>query len=518
MVTPSEALLPAWRAGFSRASDIEFRELLEQLPAAAYTTDAEGLITYFNRHALELWGRAPLLNDPVDRYCGSFRLFDVTGAPIPHEQCWMALALHEDRSYNGKEILIERADGSRRTVLAHANPIHDERGAVRAAVNVLVDITDRSIAEMKLREADEAKTEFLAMLAHELRNPLAAMRSAVELASRAEEEATRRRAQETLERQVSHLGRIVGDLVDIARITRRSLELRRERTDLAPIVEQAIETCRPMIERNAQQLDVSLPSQPIRLEADAVRLSQLIGNLLSNASKYSEPGTTIWLSAVRQGSELVISVRDEGIGIAPEAQDSIFDMFARAAAGGEDGLGVGLTMAQHLARLHGGSIDVSSDGRGHGSEFRVHLPVLLDMTVKAAQPAPGPQPYRPHRILVVDDNRDAADAIASLLELEGNETHVAHDGASALELAESLRPEVMLLDIGLPRLNGYEVARRVRAEPWGGSMLLVALTGWGHPEEQAKSVEAGFDHHLVKPADIGTVTELLARHAATAAR
>jgi signal transduction histidine kinase/ActR/RegA family two-component response regulator len=518
MVTPSEVLMPAWRAGFSRASDIEFRELLEQLPAAAYTTDGEGLITYYNRHALLLWGRAPLLNDPVDRYCGSFRLFDTTGTPIPHEQCWMALALHEDRSYNGKEILIERADGSRRTVLAHANPIHDERGSVRAAVNVLVDITDRSLAELKLREADEAKTEFLAMLAHELRNPLAAMRSAVELASRADEEATRRRAQETLERQVSHLGRIVGDLVDIARITRRSLELRREPTDLAPIIEQAIETCRPMIEHHGQRLDVSLPSEAIRLEADAVRLSQLVGNLLSNASKYSQPSTTIRVSAVRQGSEVVISVQDEGIGIAPEAQDAIFDMFGRAAAGGQDGLGVGLTLAQHLARLHGGSIEVSSAGPGQGSEFQVHLPILVDTSVAAAQPVRAREPYRGHRVLVVDDNRDAADALASLLELEGNETHVAHDGASAVELAESLRPDVMLLDIGLPRLNGYEVARRVRAEPWGGSMLLIALTGWGHPEEQAKSVEAGFDHHLVKPADIGTVTDLLSQHAAAAAR
>ncbi|MDQ4034885.1 MAG: ATP-binding protein [Chloroflexota bacterium] len=518
MVTPSELVMPAWRAGFSRASDIEFRELLEQLPAAAYTTDGEGLITYYNRHALLLWGRAPLLNDPVDRYCGSFRLFDTTGTPIAHEQCWMALALHQDRSYNGKEILIERADGSRRTVLAHANPIHDERGRVRAAVNVLVDITDRSIAEMKLREADEAKTEFLAMLAHELRNPLAAMRSAVELAARAEGEATRRRAHDTLERQVSHLGRIVGDLVDIARITRRSLELRREPTDLAPIIEQAIETCRPMIEDHGQRLDVSLPSEPIRLEADAVRLSQLIGNLLGNASKYSAPNATIWLSAVRQGSEVVISVLDEGIGIAPETQEVIFDMFARAAAGGEDGLGVGLTLAQHLARLHGGSIEVASGGKGQGSEFRVHLPILLDMKAMAALTEPAQQPYRGQRILVVDDNRDAADALASLLELEGNEAHVAHDGATAVELAESLRPDVMLLDIGLPKLNGYEVARRVRGEPWGGSMLLVALTGWGQPEEQAKSVAAGFDHHLVKPADIGTVTELLARHAATAAR
>jgi len=201
--------MPAWRAGFSRASDIEFRELLERLPAAAYTTDADGLITYYNEQALHLWGRAPALHDEVDRYCGSFRLWDANGTSIPHAECWMALALREDRSYNGKEIVIERSDGSRRTVLAHANPLHDGNRVVRAAVNVLVDITERKLAEVRLREADEAKTEFLAMLAHELRNPLAAMQSAVELAVRTGDDDARDHAHATLERQVQHLGRIV---------------------------------------------------------------------------------------------------------------------------------------------------------------------------------------------------------------------------------------------------------------------------------------------------------------------
>ncbi len=290
---PGEVLpTPAWRSGFSRASDIEFRELLEHLPAAAYTTDADGLITYYNRQAHDLWGRAPLLHDPVDRYCGSFRLFDAAGTPVLHVDCWMALALQEGRSFNGKEIVIERHDGSRRTVLAHANPLFDDRGAVMAAVNVLVDITDRKLAELKLSEADEAKTEFLAMLAHELRNPLAAMQSAVELAARAGDDGAQRRAQETLERQVRHLGRIVGDLVDIARITRRTLELRRERLELAPILERAVETCRGAIDAAGQHLEVSMPEAPIELDADPVRLAQLFGNLLANASKYSGAGIT----------------------------------------------------------------------------------------------------------------------------------------------------------------------------------------------------------------------------------
>ena len=507
---------PAWHSGFSRASDIEFRELLEHLPAAAYTTDADGLITYHNRQALDLWGRAPLLHDPTDRYCGSFRLFDAAGTPVLHVDCWMALALHEGRSFNGKEIVIERHDGSRRTVLAHANPLFDERGAVMAAVNVLVDITDRKLAELKLSEADQAKTEFLAMLAHELRNPLAAMQSAVELAARAGDGAARGRAQETLERQVRHLGRIVGDLVDIARITRRTLELRTERVELAPILARAVEACRGAIDAGGQDLELSLPDAPIELDADAVRLSQLFGNLITNASKYSGPGTRIGVAAVRQGSEVVVSVSDEGVGIAPEEQSAIFDMFARGASNGQDGLGVGLTLAQHLAQLHGGSIDVRSEGRGSGSEFRVHLPIFVGIDRRAHKAAADPEPYVGHRILVVDDNRDAADALASLLEIEGNEAHVAHDGIAAVATADALRPDVMLVDIGLPGLNGYEVAARIRQEPWGASVLLVALTGWGHPEDRARSGEAGFDYHIVKPVELAVLTELLAGHASRA--
>ncbi len=508
------AVIAGWRAGFSQPSDIEFRELLEQLPAAAYTTDADGLITYYNRHALELWGRAPLLRDPVDRYCGSFRLFDPAGAPIPHDRCWMALALQENRSFNGREIVIERADGSRRTVLAHANPLHDEGGAVRAAVNVLVDITERKLAELQLKEADEAKTEFLAMLAHELRNPLAAMKSSVELAVRSADDVARKRAEAALARQVQHLGRIVDDLVDIARITRRTLELRREQVDLAEVIEQAVEGVRGEIDAAGQTLEASLPSETIQLDADRVRLTQLFGNLLANASKYSTTGDTIRLSAARQGSEIVVSVSDPGIGIPPEHLASIFDMFTRGPSHGQEGLGVGLTLAEHVATLHGGSIEAASDGPGRGSEFRVHLPITEPpIGSRAPAPAEAEVTYPPQRMLIVDDNRDAADALAALLELDGNEVHVAHDGETALSTAAELRPQVILLDIGLPRLNGYEVAERIRATDWGASVLLVALTGWGHPDDRKHSERAGFDVHLIKPIDTRELTELLGRRA-----
>ena len=503
-----------WQSGFTRDSDIEFRELLEQLPAAAYTTDADGLITYYNRPALELWGRAPVLRDAVDRWCGSFRLFEPAGDPIPHDRCWMALAIQEDRSYNGKEIVIERGDGSRRTVLAHANPIHDDDGAVRAAVNVLVDITERKLAELRLQEADEAKTEFLAMLAHELRNPLAAMQSSVEVAMRSEDDATRVRAEAVVGRQLHHLGRIVGDLVDVARITRRTLELRRESIELDEVIGQAIETSRTALDAAGQRLEITLPDEPIHLDADRVRLAQLFSNLLLNASKYSSPGDAISIDAARRGSEVMVTVRDRGIGVPPELQASIFEMFARAPAVKQDGLGVGLTLAAHLAHLHGGSIEVQSDGPGHGSAFSVRLPIeaAAPGTTRAPDDVAGPAAAQ--RILVVDDNHDAGDALAALLELDGNEVHVAHDGEAALRLADRIRPQVVLLDIGLPGMSGYEVAERMRTTDWGASALLLAVTGWGHPDDRQRSERAGFDEHLIKPIEIEALEALVARHAA----
>lgn len=245
-----------------------------------------------------------------------------------------------------------------------------------------------------------------------------------------------------------------------------------------------------------------------------MRLAQLFGSLVANASKYSEAGDVIGLEAIRQGSEVVVTVTDHGIGIPPEHQARIFDMFTRGPSSGQDGLGVGLTLADHLARLHGGSIEVMSDGAGQGSRFRVHLPVVVGASGDTAPRPRTEHPHPPQRILIVDDNRDAADALAGLLELDGNDVHVAHDGEVALAMAEDLRPQAILLDIGLPSLNGYEVAERIRATEWGASILLLALTGWGHSDDRAKSTRAGFDEHLIKPVEIETLTELLAGHAA----
>lgn len=508
---------PDWQAAFPRRSDLEFRRLLDRLPAAAYTCDAEGLITYFNQRAVDLWGREPALHDPIDRFCGSFKLFAADGTPIPHERCWMALALRENRAYNGEEIIIERPDGSRWTVLAHANPLHDEDEGVSGAVNVLVDITDRKRAEELLHEADRTKNEFLATLAHELRSPLAPMATALEVMRRSDDDATAEQARETLQRQVSHLTRIVDDLLDLSRITRNELELRPAPVDLASVIGQAVETSRPLADCAHHEVVVDLPEEPIELRADAVRLTQLFANLLTNACKYTPPGGRISVTAQRDGTKATVSVTDTGIGISRDLLPHVFDLFRRSeesAARSREGLGIGLTLARRVAEQHGGTIDASSPGPGSGSTFTVRLPVLDSAQAEPSARARtnGREPVTTRRrILVVDDNTDAAASLSELLELTGHDVHTVHDGPAALEAAMRLRPDAVLLDIGLPGMNGYDIAREIRGQPWSRNVLLVALTGWGQAKDRAMSREAGFDRHLVKPIDFGELEELLAR-------
>ena len=507
-----------WRRGFRRRSDVEFRQLLERLPAAAYTCDTDGLITYYNERAVELWGRAPELNDEVDRWCGSFRLYSADGSPINHDACWMALALRDNEGYNGQEIMVEREDGQMLTVLAHANPLHDRSGRVIGAVNVLVDISDRKRVENVLKEADRAKDEFLAMLAHELRNPLAPMHAALELMRRSPDEEATGRARLTLDRQLNHLTRVVDDLLDLSRISRNTLDLRLGRAELASVVHQSVEIAKPLAESEGQELEVSLPEDPVYVLGDPVRLAQAFSNLLNNACKYTPPGGRVELTVERQGSDVMISVRDNGAGIDPAMLPTIFELFVRGngAAGRQpNGLGVGLTLARRIVELHGGSIEARSGGPGTGSEFRVRLPALHEA---AESPAPTTAPVMQIaervRVLVVDDNKDAAETIRELLELEGHDVHIAHDGAAAVESAEAIRPALVLMDIGLPKLNGYEAAREIRGRDWGSDVMLVALTGWGQEADRRRSREAGFDRHLAKPVEFSVLEGLLAEIAA----
>jgi len=413
------------------------------------------------------------------------------------------------------------ADGSERVVDVTIQPIKDQDGRLLALSLMGTDITDRKRLEQTLRnlaadlsEADRRKTEFLAILSHELRNPLAPISNAVRALRSGRNHGTIQSASEMLERQVGQMVRLVDDLLDMSRITRGKLELRKEQTELAPIVNQAVETLRALYKSTHRELIVRLPPDPVYLEADPARLAQVVGNILNNAFKFTDKGDRVWLTIERESNQVVIRVRDDGIGIAAEQLPRLFEMFTQVDTSMErsrDGLGIGLTLVKTLVEMHGGTVEVHSDGLGRGSEFTVRLPTS-DETLK---PPPQPTvsetvPTLGRRVLVVDDNEDAAGSLAMLLELEGYQTLQAHDGVEAIEAAEHFRPDAVLLDVGLPRMNGYEVCRCIREQEWGKDVILVALTGWGQEADRRRSEEAGFDAHMVKPPDQETLKKLLA--------
>jgi PAS domain S-box-containing protein len=388
------------------------------------------------------------------------------------------------------------------------------------------DVTARKALEDDLRrlaadlsEADRRKNEFLATLAHELRNPLAPISNAVRamrMRGGPADQAALDAASDMLERQVGQMARLVNDLLDVSRISRGKIALRRGRVELSSVVDQAVETVRPLLAAMQHELTVTLPPQPVYVDADAGRLAQALGNLLNNACKFTDRGGHVAVVVEHSGGQAVIRVRDDGIGIAAEHVAGLFEMFAQVDTSLErsrDGLGIGLTLVKTLVELHGGTVEVHSDGPGRGSEFTVRLPALAAAEATEAgapPPGPAPAPIGPRRVLIVDDSRDGAESLALLLQLAGHETHLAHDGAEAVALAERLRPDVVLLDIGLPVLNGYDACRRIRSAPWGRPMTLVALTGWGQDDDRERSREAGFDHHLVKPVDHAALLALLA--------
>jgi PAS domain S-box-containing protein len=370
-------------------------------------------------------------------------------------------------------------------------------------------------SEEALREADRRKDEFLALLAHELRNPLAPIRYSLAANRKPGRTAEQQhRAEQVIERQVAHMSRLLDDLLDVSRITRSALHLKKHPTEIASVIGTAIETARPIVEAKHHALSVDLPEEAAPLEADAVRLAQVFSNLLINAAKYTDPGGRIELSAARSGAEVVVAIRDSGIGISAEMMPRLFTMFTQAqpALGrAEGGLGVGLALARGLVALHGGTLQAYSDGPGKGSEFIVRLPAQASpATVPDSGSLADASTVRAGlKILVVDDNRDAADSCAMLLELSGHHVQTAYTGLRGLELAESFRPHAVLLDIGLPDLNGYELAARIRGAPWGRGIILVAVTGWGQEEDRRRAFEAGCDHHLTKPVSVDAVESLL---------
>ena len=374
-------------------------------------------------------------------------------------------------------------------------------------------------SERRLRDTDRRKDEFLALLAHELRNPLAPIRNSLTvLHAMHNDDEVAANARKMMERQLEQMVRLIDDLVDVSRITRGTLELRRERVELTSVVHTAVGSCQPMIDRSAQRLTLQVPSEPLYVDADPVRLAQILYNVLGNASKFTPRGGAIALTAERDGDDVVVSVRDSGVGIPTDKLDSVFDLFSQVKSPlveSQGGLGVGLNLVKQLVELHGGRVVVRSGGEGQGSEFLIRLPILTDSTVPA--PARTPEAIIPatrrHRILIVDDNRDSADSMAMLLVLSGHETRVAYNGQEALTAAGEYQPDVVLLDIGLPKIDGYEVCGRLRQAAWARETTIIALTGWGHAEDRRKSREAGFDGHLVKPADHSSLMKVLeSRH------
>ena len=477
-----------------------------------------GILEYFvdgHRHwderARAMWGIGP--DEPITDELFMSRVH-------PDDRAMVEASIErvlDPRRSSGRyeaEYRVTNRDGSERWVRATGN-VRFRDGRPAHVIGTVQDVTGQKAIEAALRVADRRKDEFLATLAHELRNPLAPIRNAARiLASPKLDDAALHWSRQVIQRQVTHMAWLLDDLLDVARITQGKLELRRERIALSAVIETAVEAARPLIDGKRHVLAIDLPEREVEIDADPLRLAQVISNLLTNAAKYTDAGGRIAVIARLVPPNLVITVRDTGIGISPGALRSIFEMFSQVAdslSRSEGGLGIGLALVKGLVELHGGSIEAHSEGTGRGSEFSVHLPLPHDAagTGHDATDDATPAPRHGRRVLIADDNQDAADSLGMILGLAGHDVRVAHGGRQALQLAAEFHPDVVLLDIGMPDLNGYETARALRATPSGSDYELIALTGWGHPDDKLRAAEAGFDRHLTKPVDPAELEELL---------
>jgi PAS domain S-box-containing protein len=486
----------------------QYRLLMENVKDfAIFLLDTGGKVATWNSGAERITGytETEVVGQPFGIL---FRPQDLLNREPERE---LSIALEKGRSEDERWHV--RKDGGQFWAMGVVTPLWDEGGRLRGYAKIMRDITDRKRAEMDLAEANHRKDDFLAMLAHELRNPLAPILNGLQLLRL--ETAVGPGGQTAIgmiERQAKHLTRLVDDLLDVSRITTGKVSLRKERVALHTVIDHAIETVRPLVDSRKHRLSVSLPSETVWLEADAARLTQVIGNLVNNAAKYTEPGGYVRLTAEREGPNVIIRVTDTGIGILPEMLPRVFESFVQADRSidrSQGGLGIGLTLAKSLVEMHGGKVEAHSPGVGKGSEFVVRLPVVPEVTPLKPEAAPEGKPKKtiPIRLLVVDDNPDTVQSLAMLLRLYGHDVMTADSGPAALEAALADHRDVILLDIGLPGIDGYEVARRIRAQR--SKPVLIAMTGYGQPEDQHKSKEAGFDYHLTKPVDPVRLQDLL---------
>ncbi len=509
-----------------RLSHARFEALVKNAPLGIYLVDAELRIRQVNPRARPIFGN---IDEPIgsdfaqvvhrlwqprfaDEIVERFKRTLETGEPyVVPEQMEERLDRGPNEYYEWQIHRILFPDGQY-GVVCYFSDISRHVLARQAL----------SASERALQEADRRKDEYLATLAHELRNPLAPISNAVQIVrAKSPKIPELLWARDVIDRQVGHMARLLDDLLDVSRISRDKLELKKDRVSLASIVESAIETSRPVIDGGQHELSVSLPKEPVCLDADPLRLAQVLANLLNNAAKYTDPGGRIELIAHREGDMVLVSVRDNGIGIAPQVLPGLFEMFSQATPAlerSQGGLGIGLALVKGLVEMHGGTVFARSDGPGAGSEFVVRLPVAAaDTQPERERPsAVAPAQSARVKIVVADDNQDAADSLALLLNMLGNEVRSARDGQEAIEVAEAFRPDLMLLDIGMPRLNGYEACRRIRESPWGKNVLIVAVTGWGQDEDRRKAETAGFDSHIVKPIDPAALDKLLKSRVAAA--
>jgi PAS domain S-box-containing protein len=488
-----------------RRSEEHFRTISHAAPAIVWVAAASGDVVFMNERWYQFTGQTE--EDAMGLgWTNAAHPEDVARLLPQWDRCRAT-----GETYEG-ECRLRRSDGQYRWHAFRALPHRTEAGAIERWFGCNVDIHDAREAREALQEADRRKDEFLATLAHELRNPLAPIRNAVQLLkASAADHPTARTAQDIMDRQVTHMVRLIDDLLDVSRITQGKLELRRQPVALARVVQQAVETSRPNM---PQQLTVSLPPDPVYIDGDPVRLSQALANLLNNAAKYTEATGHIALRAELQGNAVHIVVADTGIGIAPAQLPHLFQMFsqARPAIGNASGgLGIGLALARSLVEMHGGTLSAYSAGPGKGSEFSVRLPVTAAPAGATPQPQ-GAESYRGavRRVLVVDDVADSVQSLAELLRHDGHAVATAADGIAAVAKAREFKPDLILLDLGLPQMNGYEACRAIRSEAWGETIRIVALTGWGQEGDRMRTRAAGFDAHLVKPVDYGTLRKLVA--------